>query len=78
MKNRTEARAIAATDRRFAKIDALLIEIGGLWADENEYFVGRAEELRQIVAEARGEVQEQVDSLRQEREERAAEEARAS
>lgn len=74
----SEKRALLKTDRRFAKIEDLLIEIGGIWSDENQYLVNLADELLGTIRDARAEVPVQVESLRQECADRAAEEAEGS
>lgn len=53
LKKWTENAALRATNRRMRKIDVLLIEIGSLWGDEDEYICGRIDELRRELDEAR-------------------------
>lgn len=49
----TENIAMKATESRFRTIDGLLIEIVGMWGDEDEYICRQMDELRAVVAETR-------------------------
>lgn len=47
----TDNIAMKATKARLAKVDGLLIEIAGLWGDEDEFICGQMDELRQHVGD---------------------------
>ena len=70
LKKWTERRACAATLTRLKKIDDLLIEIAGLWGDEDQCLVDFADDLRTTVANFRSEMDE---SIKERAERRAAE-----
>lgn len=60
----SDARNLRATITRLQKIDRLLIEIGGIWGDVDQYIVNIADELRGRVEDAMAEVRESVDERR--------------
>ncbi len=57
----SDARALRATITRLQKIDRLLIEIGGIWGDVDQYLVNIADDLRGRVEDAMADVRERVD-----------------
>lgn len=53
LKRWTEAAALRATNTRYRKIDALLIEIASLWGDIDQGNVDRVDDLREAIESAR-------------------------
>jgi hypothetical protein len=49
LKKWTEAAALRATITRMKRIEALLVEIAGLWSDEDEFICSEADELKRLV-----------------------------
>lgn len=47
----TERIAMKATERRLRQVDGLLIEIAGMWGEEEEYICRQMDELRDHIAE---------------------------
>jgi hypothetical protein len=58
LKKWTEAYAVRATEIRYRRIDAILLEIATLWGDVDQSNVARVDELRNQVEAARREVRE--------------------
>lgn len=63
----TDKIAQRETRKRFQKIDELLHDVALLWGDENESVVGEAEEMRIAMQKFAKSVDENIESLRQER-----------
>lgn len=72
LKHWTEAAALRATNTRMRKIEALLVEIAGLWSDEDEFICAESDELKRLVENKRLEF---VISVQTRAEERAMEAA---
>lgn len=72
LKTWTENAALKATNSRFRKIDELLIEIGGLWGDVDEFIVGEADRLRRDVEIAKFNCIESAQTRAEEREQEGA------
>lgn len=76
MKGRwTEKRALAATQRRIAKINRLCIEIAGLWSEEDEYIISLVDDLHRHAEEVLKEAHESTAARIEERASRESEEA---
>lgn len=58
LKKWSEAAAIKATMKRFERIEHTLIEIGGMWGEEDEYIVREVDELRALISEKAEEMME--------------------
>ncbi len=65
-------RARRASHSKLRKIEQLLIDIGGLWGDEDEYLVSLADRLLKEVRDAHAEIDENIEARRLERAEAAA------
>lgn len=53
LKRWTENGALRATNARYRKIDALLVEIASLWGDVDQGNVDRVDDLREAIESAR-------------------------
>lgn len=67
LKKWTPAIARRETLKRLAKIDALLLDIGYLWGDEDQGLVDRADDIRAEVSDFRKEMDEAIEARETER-----------
>jgi hypothetical protein len=72
LKTWTENAALRATNTRMKKIEALLLEIGGLWGYVDEYIVHEVEDLRQLIEGKRLDFVLSVQARAEEREQESA------
>jgi hypothetical protein len=64
----TEKWAQRETHKRLKKIEALLVDIGGIWGDVDQYIVNRADEAISLMREIGVDVDEQIAAKAIERE----------
>jgi hypothetical protein len=60
LKRWTEAGALRETKKCLTRIDALLVDIAGLWGDVDQYIVGRADDLRAEIEQVAKDVEESI------------------
>lgn len=68
LKTWTESGALRATNARMEKIEDLLLEIGGLWGDVDEYIVHEVDDLRRLIENKRLDFVISVQTRAEERE----------
>ena len=68
LKTWSEGAAVRQSLNRLDKIDALLIEIGGLWGDEDQSHVDHADSIRAEIDEFRNNLKSHIEQRRMERE----------